>query len=380
MGQHIESEIDGRLEELLWNCQCSFNVDLLEASRTETGVSDAIEQVLGVLKGRFLELSQEEQKAATATGLFDEQGNLIPPLKKDSDGSHRALSQSNAKLPDNADPFMIWFWDRSTANRYKNARGKEIQALVLEFTEGLQLIERSSDQEIARRMRDMGIWAFKKVGKKVFLEARASGLALLPSIKAGVVAVGGFKVIALVAIALAAIILLGIFIAKDAAGILLIANDTDEPLQWDDHESWSGRISSVFVEKPLEENPKMILAERSSEDKEDMVCGGLLSFQKKNFSTVGPHGAMGFKPTTRFKEGLKIGWDSPNTWPARNKILVSATDTGSYADFRRATYRQALMESSSLTAVGHSPQGKIRGEIYGRYSSIFSGIVYISER
>lgn len=318
-------------------------------------------------------MSEEERTFVIETGLFTSKGDLTVDL---------AAGVSETRLPDDADAFMIWHWDRKTANRFKNARGKEVEVLVLEFTNNLQLLSSTPGQILGRQMQGLGMMAVSTIGATAFKAAIASGQGVSVAINADIAAIGGAAVFTVVAGALAVLLIVGVLLARNAAGITIIVNDTDEDLRWDDYEQWSGRIKAVFVEKPLEEKPKMAILGRRQDDDDtvdqgsdgDIVCAGLLSVQKKLISIVGPHGAMGFKPTTHFSSGIKIGWDSPNTWPAKNKILVSATDTGSYADFRKMTFFDDVRISVSKTQ-----EGQVRGEIHATRNSIFCGIVYVSQ-
>ena len=119
---------------------------------------------------------------------------------------------------------------------------------------------------------------------------------------------------AIAACILAVLVPIFIFMSKNAAGIMVIINDTDEDMIMVDLHATHGKIVGIFKEKASVDNPQPILPKRLSPivnptTKKVMVEGavtaGFFAAQKRDNALYGSQGGMQFGATERYFRGIQ---------------------------------------------------------------------------
>ena len=114
---------------------------------------------------------------------------------------------------------------------------------------------------------------------------------------------------AIAACILAVIVPIFIFMSKNAAGIMVIINDSDEDMRMIDLHATHGKVVGIFKEKAELDNPQPILPKRlppivDPKTKKVVIEGsvqaGFFAARKRDSALVGTQGGMRFDATERY--------------------------------------------------------------------------------
>ena len=114
--------------------------------------------------------------------------------------------------------------------------------------------------------------------------------------------------LAIAACILAVIVPIFIFMSKNAAGIMVIINDSDEDMRMIDLHATHGKVVGIFKEKAALDNPQPILPKRlppivDPKTKKVVIEGsvqaGFFAARKRDNALVGTQGGMRFDATER---------------------------------------------------------------------------------
>ena len=235
-------------------------------------------------------------------------------------------------------------------------------------------MENDDARYITKMLMEMGIWGLGIFGLTRVWSILTTLAELTEATEAfavfeGVIEVGAAVInLAITVVILAVLVPFFIFMAKDAAGIMIIINDTDQDLVLEDLTCTHGKVVAIFKENAAEENPQPIIPKRlppviNPETKEVVaelgsIQAGFFAARKRDAALIGTRGALKFEATESFPQGAYIGWSVPLS-RGKNALLVSATFNGSVSKFSDNTGSHGKQENTSTSTTNASITGRV---------------------
>ena len=226
---------------------------------------------------------------------------------------------------------------------------------------------------ITKKLMEMGMWGLgifglKRVWSIVTTLAELTEATEAFAVFEGVIEVGTAVInLAITVVILAVVVPLFIFMTKNAAGIMVIINDTDQDLVLEDLTCTHGKVVAIFKENAAEESPQPIIPKRLppiiNPQTKKVVCegsvqAGFFTVRKRDAALIGTQGALKFKASESFPQGAYIGWSVPLS-EGSNALLVSATFNGSTSKFSDNTDSHGKQEDTSTSTTNASITGRV---------------------
>lgn len=282
---------------------------------------------------------------------------------------------TTAPIPDGATPYPVWGWKPEKAKKFQDEKGDEIKAQMLNLVRNFQAMDGSDARWMTKQFMNMGLWGVGSVGLNAVWNIIEIIGALTEEIEAYAIVVGilelGTEVIAFVISVFILAVLSPIFLLmqKDAAGLMVILNDTDQDLDLEDITCTHGKVIGIFKENSALENSKPIIPKRlppiidpktKKVVAEGSIQAGFLSVRKRDDALIGTQGALKFKATESFPQGAYLGWSVPLTRiGGSNALLVSATYNGSVSQFSDNTDEKGRQEDTSTSTTNAKITGRV---------------------
>ena len=235
-----------------------------------------------------------------------------------------------------------------------------------------QVMKNDDARYITKKLMEMGMWGLgifglKRVWSIVTTLAELTEATEAFAVFEGVIEVGTAVInLAITVVILAVLVPLFIFMTKNAAGIMVIINDTDQDLVLEDLTCTHGKVVAIFKENAAEENPQPIIPKRlppvinpeTKEVIEGSIQAGFFVTRKRDAALIGTRGALKFEATESFSQGAYIGWSVPLS-RGKNALLVSATFNGSVSKFSDNTGSHGKQEDTSTSTNNASITGRV---------------------
>ena len=235
-----------------------------------------------------------------------------------------------------------------------------------------QVMKNDDARYITKKLMEMGMWGLgifglKRVWSIVTTLAELTEATEAFAVFEGVIEVGTAVInLAITVVILAVVVPLFIFMTKNAAGIMVIINDTDQDLVLEDLTCTHGKVVAIFKENAAEENPQPIIPKRlppvinpeTKEVIEGSIQAGFFATRKRDAALIGTRGALKFEATESFSQGAYIGWSVPLS-RGKNALLVSATFNGSVSKFSDNTGSHGKQEDTSTSTNNASITGRV---------------------
>ena len=131
-----------------------------------------------------------------------------------------------------------------------------------------QVMKNDDARYITKKLMEMGMWGLgifglKRVWSIVTTLAELTEATEAFAVFEGVIEVGTAVInLAITVVILAVVVPLFIFMTKNAAGIMVIINDTDQDLVLEDLTCTHGKVVAIFKENAAEENPQPIIPKK----------------------------------------------------------------------------------------------------------------------
>lgn len=217
---------------------------------------------------------------------------------------------------------------------------------------------------------EVGFYGFAQVWKIVSTLAELTEATEAYAVLGGVLEVGTALIkLGNTVVILAVLIPLFIYMTKNAAGIMVIINDTDQDLVLEDLTCTHGKVVAIFKENAAEENPQPIIPKRlppiiNPQTKkvvsEGSIQAGFFTARKRDDALIGTRGALKFKANESFPQGAYIGWRAPLSKGSNgNALLVSATFNGSTSKFSDNTDSHGKQEDTSTSTTHANITGRV---------------------
>lgn len=354
--------------------------DIIEHEKVKTGIDwkaaaaagptewkAATEKAHSYLTGLKDKLTEAEKERAKEMGLLNAQGELPGLTELFADAA-----QTTAKIPDGAAPFSVWGWKKERAKTFQDARGGKIKDKIVNLIRNFQVMKNDDARYITKKLMEMGMWGLgifglKRVWSIVTTLAELTEATEAFAVFEGVIEVGTAVInLAITVVILAVVVPLFIFMTKNAAGIMVIINDTDQDLVLEDLTCTHGKVVAIFKENAAEENPQPIIPKRlppvinpeTKEVIEGSIQAGFFGTRKRDAALIGTRGALKFEATESFPQGAYIGWSVPLS-RGKNALLVSATFNGSVSKFSDNTGSHGKQEDTSTSTNNASITGRV---------------------
>lgn len=199
-------------------------------------------------------------------------------------------------------------------------------------------------------MWEVGFYGFAQVWKIVSTLAELTEATEAYAVLGGVLEVGTALIkLGNTVVILAVLIPLFIYMTKNAAGIMVIINDTDQDLVLEDLTCTHGKVVAIFKENVAEENPQPIIPKRlppiiNPQTKkvvsEGSIQAGFFTARKRDDALIGTRGALKSKPTSHFpRELISVG-----VHPSAKEVMVMLCSS-----------QQRLMEARRSSATTLTP-------------------------
>lgn len=282
---------------------------------------------------------------------------------------------TTAPIPDGATPYPVWGWKPENAKKFQDAKGDEIKARILNLVRNFQVMDKSNMRQMTKLFMDMGLWgvglvALKAVWDIITIIGALTKATEVYAIVVGILEVGAAVIIlAITLFILAVLVPIFLLMQKDAAGLMVILNDTDQDLDLEEITCTHGKVIGIFKDNAALENPKPIIPKKlppiiDPKTKEVVAEGsiqaGFLSVRKRDNALKGTQGALKFKATEPFPQGAYIGWSVPLIgFGESNALLVSATYNGSVSQFSDNTDDKGRQEYTSTSTTNAKITGRV---------------------
>ena len=214
----------------------------------------------------------------------------------------------------------------------------------------------------------VGFYGLAQVWKIVSTLAELTEATEAFAVLGGVLEVGAAVIrLGITVVILAVLVPLFIFMTKNAAGIMVIINDTDQDLVLENLTCTHGKVVAIFKENAAEDNPQPIIPKRlppiiNPKTKkvvaEGSIQAGFFTVRKRDAALIGTQGALKFKANESFPQGAYIGWSVPLS-EGSNALLVSATFNGSTSKFSDNTGSHGKQEDTSTSTTNASITGRV---------------------
>ena len=280
---------------------------------------------------------------------------------------------TTAPIPDGAACFPVWGWKPEHAKKFQDAKGDEIKAQIVNLVRNFQVMANDDARMIVKVLTDIGMWAVGLYGLWQVYKILATIAELTEETEAYAVFTGVMEVgealfsLCIAVVILAVLVPLFLLIQKNAAGLMVILNDTDQDLDLEDITSTHGKVVAIFKENAAKENPKPIIPKRLPPVIDPVtkkikapgsIQAGFFAVRKQDNFMIGPRGALKFKATESFPEGAYLGWEIPLAIGS-NALLVSATYKGNVSQFSDDTGDNGKQEDTSTSAVNAKITGRV---------------------
>ena len=293
-----------------------------------------------------------------------------------------------APIPDGAAPYTIWGWNVDHTATYQNATGDRIKDLILNLVRNFQVMHADDTRMMTKVFMDCGLWAVGGYGIIAVVKILATLYKLTQATEAYAVVTGimdiGVNVIkiGIATVILAVLVPFFIYMSKNAGGLMIIINDTDDDLELAEYHTTHGKIIGIFKENAALDNPKPIIPKRlppiinpqGKQIAKGSIQAGFFATQKNDNALVGSQGALKFSPMTSFPKGIFLGWEVPLS-EGSNRLLVSADFTGTTSQFSDNTNSADKQEDTANGING----GKIVGRVHSPSGSQGYYIINVTE-
>ena len=280
---------------------------------------------------------------------------------------------STAPIPDGAAPYTVWGWKPEHAKKFQDAKGGEIKDQIVNLVRNFQVMANDDERWLVKQFMDIGLWGVGIYGiAQVFTILRT--LATITeateafAVLEGVLEVGIAVIkLGITVVILAVLVPLFVLMQKNAAGIMVILNDTDQDLDLEDITCTHGKVVGIFKESAALENPKPIIPKRlppiidpvtKKIKAEGSIQAGFFAARKRDMALIGTQGALKFKATQSFPQGAYIGWEVPLS-EGSNRLHVSATYNDSVSKFSDDTDDHGKQEETSTSTANAKITGRV---------------------
>lgn len=316
-------------------------------------------------------LSPEEIGVAKSMGLLNSEGNTINLVEAFQNTATSGATP--APFPDDAPSYTVWGWNAATVAQYQAARGDDVAKFVTNLVNNFQVMEQDDEVGIVKICMQAGIWGFGAAGVAAAFQIIKTLVTLTQATEAYAVLEGvltvGLNIIRLLisSVVLAILIPLMILMAKDAFGLFVIINNTPSDLVMNDITFTHGKCVSGFKEDASADNPQAVIPavfsiyNPTQQQTITSISAGFLGVRKRDNALIGTQGAVSFAPTTEFPAGIFLGWEVPLAIGS-NRLLVSATFTGSVSDFSDKTDDSGALDSTDKSSAGHTIEGHMNAD------------------
>ena len=282
-------------------------------------------------------------------------------------------AQTTAKIPDGAAPYTVWGWNKERVKTFQDARGGKIKDKIVNLIRNFQVMQNDDTRYLVKTFMEAGLWGVGLYGLAQVWKIMSTLAELTEATEAYAVLEGVLEVgVAIIKLGIAVVILavlvpLFIFMKKNAAGIMVIINDTDQDLVLEDLTCTHGKVVAIFKENAAEESPQPIIPKRLppiiNPQTKKVVCegsvqAGFFTVRKRDAALIGTRGALKFKASESFPQGAYIGWSVPLS-EGSNALLVSATFNGSTSKFSDNTDSHGKQEDTSTSTTNASITGRV---------------------
>lgn len=369
----------------IWEHEKKFRgIDWLTVQKNgPDALRGAVAQAQAWLAEQAGKLSETEKQTAREMGWLDSSGN-VHDISAAFFDTYSAGDLKPAKFPDGAPSYTVWGWNQETVNKYKAARGNDVKKYISNLVQNFQVMEQSDDVGITKICMDAGIWGFGTLGVVAAFNIIKTLVQLTQATEAYAVLEGiitvGVNVIRLgISIVILAIIVpLMILMAKDALGLFVIINDTPSNLVMSGTHFTHGKCIAGFKENAAADNQQAIIPaiyevyNPDARESRKAISAGFLGVRKRDDALIGTQGAISFAATKEFASGIFLGWEVPLSIGS-NKLLVSASYTGSASGFSGKTDDNGELNSTDKSQAGYTIEGhmnsKSGSEAYAFYTA-----------
>lgn len=343
-------------------------IDWLSAEKNGEGaLKEAVNKAQASVNAHVANLSDDEKDKAKVMGLLNSKGEA-PDLSTAFFQTMAEGTPSLATFPDGALSYTVWGWSEETVAKYQAARGDDVEKYITNLVRNFQVMEQSDDVGITRICMEAGVIGFGLVGITAALNIIRTLSALTEATEAyaileGVVEVGvNIIKLGVSVVILAILVPLMILMAKDAFGLFVIVNNSNEDLDMNAIEFTHGKCVAGFKENASADNPQAIIPKifeiynPKLQKTVKSMSAGFLGVRKRDNALIGTQGALSFASNSNYPDGIFLGWEVPLSI-GDNRLLVSANYTGSVSDFSDQTDDSGVLDSSDSSSAGHTVDG-----------------------
>ena len=282
-------------------------------------------------------------------------------------------AQSTATIPDGAAPYTVWGWKKETVKTFQDARGGKIKDQIVNLIRNFQVMQNDDARYLVKTFMNVGLWGVGIYGLVQVWKILRTLSELTEATEAFAVLEGVLEIgvavikLGITVVILAILVPFFVYMTKNAAGMMVIINDTDQDLVLEDLTCTHGKVVAIFKENPAEENPQPIIPKRlppiTNPQTEEVVAegsiqAGFFAATKRELALIGTQGALKFKANESFPQGAYIGWSVPLS-EGSNALLVSATFNGSTSKFSDNTGSHGKQEDTSTSTTNASITGRV---------------------
>ena len=282
-------------------------------------------------------------------------------------------AQTTAKIPDGAAPYTVWGWNKERVKTFQDARGGKIKDKIVNLIRNFQVMQNDDTRFLVKILMEAGMLGLGLISLVQVWKIASTLEELTEATEAfavleGVLEVGAAVIwLGVTVVILGVLVPLFIFMTKNAAGIMVIINDTDQDLVLENLTCTHGKVVAIFKENPAEDNPQPIIPKRlppiiNPKTKkvvfEGSIQAGFFTVRKRDDALIGTQGALKFKANESFPQGAYIGWSVPLS-EGSNALLVSATFNGSTSKFSDNTGSHGKQEDTSTSTTNASITGRV---------------------
>ena len=281
-------------------------------------------------------------------------------------GDEAVANPNLAPIPEGATAFPCWGWSLEEAAKFQNATGDEIKQLILNLIRNFQVMDNSDERYLVHLFMKLGLFGFgamavHAVWKCLKIFDTATSIA-------EVIVEVGIRTIqfAIAVFVLAILVPIFIYAMKDAAGVMVVINDTFEDMNLEALTATHGKITGVFKEKNDKSPPLPIIPKREKPAYNDKgikmnngaVYGGFFVFRKRDSALIGTQGAFKFGVTADYPDGVFVGWEVPLS-QGKNRLLVSADFKGGVEAWSDKTNDDGKQEDTSTSSKKATITGRV---------------------
>jgi len=295
-----------------------------------------------------------------------------------------------APIPGDAAPYVVWGWTMKQTKEYQDAKGDRIKSLICNLIRNFQVMQNDSTRYLVKTFMEAGLWGLGFYGLRAVWRIIATLSELSEATEAYAVLSGVLEVgvnvikLGITVVILAILVPLFIYMTKNAAGIMVIINDTNEDMRLVDVHATHGKIVGIFKESAQLDNPQPIIPKKlppivNPKTKkvlaEGSIQAGFFAARKRDAALIGSQGGLKFDVTSSYPKGLFVGWEVPLS-QGDNRVLVSADFSGSASEFSDKTNDDGSQESTSTS----SAQAKVTARVNSGSGSEAYYIVNVTEK